>query len=82
MENALTYLETLARETNKPEAEVMTMAFQAGLRQLWREYILGRYLREEISREEAIEKAGIDWVELAERQHEAMMEDLEWALGK
>ena len=82
MENALTYLETLARETNKPETEVMTMAFQAGLRQLWREYILGRYLREEISREEAIEKAGIDWVELAERQHEAMMEDLEWALGK
>ncbi|TEU11493.1 MAG: hypothetical protein E3J21_23455 [Anaerolineales bacterium] len=82
MENALTYLETLARETNKPETEVMTMAFQAGLRQLWREYILGRYLREEISREEAIEKAGIDWVELAERQHEAMMEDLEWALRK
>jgi hypothetical protein len=82
MENALTYLETLARETNKPETEVMTMAFQAGLRQLWREYILGRYLREEISREEAIQTVGIDWVELAERQHEAMMEDLEWALGK
>lgn len=82
MESTLTYLETLARETDKPEAEVMTMAFQTGLRQLWREYILGRYLRGEISREEAIEKAGIDWVELAERQHEAMMEDLEWALGK
>lgn len=58
------------------------MAFQTGLRQLWREYILGCYLREEISREEAIEAAGIDWVELAERQREAMMEDLEWALGK
>jgi hypothetical protein len=75
-------METLARETHKPEAEVMTMAFQTGLRQLWWEYILGRYLREEISREEAIETVGIDWVELAERQHEAMMEDLEWALGK
>lgn len=82
MENTLTYLETLARETDKPEAEVMTMAFQTGLRQLWREYILGRYLREEISREEAIQTVGIDWVELAERQHEAMMEDLEWALGE
>ena len=82
MESTLTYLETLARETDKPEAEVMTMAFQTGLRQLWREYNLGRYLREEISREEAIETVGIDWVELAERQHEAMMEDLEWALGK
>ena len=82
MESTLTYLETLAREADKPEAEVMTMAFQTGLRQLWREYNLGRYLREEISREEAVEAAGIDWVELAERQHEAMMEDLEWALGK
>jgi hypothetical protein len=82
MESTLTYLETLARETDKPEAEVMTMAFQTGLRQLWREYNLGRYLREEISREEAVEAAGIDWVELAERQHEAMMEDLEWAPGK
>jgi hypothetical protein len=81
MESTLTYLETLARETDKPEAEVMTMAFQTGLRQLWREYNLGRYLREEISREEAVETVGIDWVELAERQHKAMMEDLEWALG-
>jgi hypothetical protein len=70
-------METLARETHKPEAEVMTMAFQTGLRQLWWEYILGRYLREEISREEAIETVGIDWVELAEPLHEAMMEDLE-----
>ena len=58
------------------------MVFQAGLRQLWREYILSRYSREEISREEAIEAAGIDWVELAERQREAMIEDLAWALGR
>jgi hypothetical protein len=80
MESTLTYLETLTRETQKPEAEVMTMAFQVGLRQLWREHILGRYLRHEISRDEVIEAVGIDWVELAERQHKAMMEDLAWAL--
>ena len=82
MEKVLTYLETLVRETRKPEAEVITMAFQVGLRQLWRERILGRYLRGEISRDEAIEAVGIDWVELAERQHKAMMEDLAWALGE
>lgn len=75
------YLETLARETHKPEAEVMTMAFQVGLRQLWRERVLGRYLRGEITRDDAIDAAGIDLVELAERQHKAMMEDLAWALG-
>ena len=82
MTSVLTYLKALVRETHKPEAEVIGLAFQAGLRQLWREYILGRYLRGEISRDEAIEVAGIDWVELAERQHTAMMEDLAWALGQ
>lgn len=56
------------------------MAFQAGLRQLWRERILGQYLQDSISRDEAIKQVGIDWVELAERQHTAMQEDLAWAL--
>jgi hypothetical protein len=82
MENTLGYLETLIRETQKPESEVMTKAFQIGLRQLWREHVLGRYLRHEISRDEAIESVGIDWVDLAEHQKEAMMEDMAWALEK
>ncbi len=80
MTNVLTYLKALVRETHKPETEVIGLAFQTGLRQLRREYILGRYLRGEISRDEAIEVVGIDWVELAERQHTAMMQDLAWAL--
>lgn len=82
VESMLTRLETLVREMNKSEAEVLTLAFRTGVRQLWRERVLGRYLRGEISRDEAIEAVGIDWVELAERQHQAMMEDLAWALGK
>ena len=82
MTEVLTYLETLARETHKTETEVMTLALETGLRQLWRERVLGRYLQGEISRLEAIETAGIDWVELAERQHQAMREDVAWALGQ
>ncbi|MGB8645683.1 MAG: hypothetical protein WCF84_10625 [Anaerolineae bacterium] len=82
MAEMLNYLETIARETHKPESEVMTMAFEAGLRQLWRERTLGQYLRGEITREEAIHTAGSDWVELAERQSQAVMEDLAWALQK
>ncbi len=82
MENTLSFLENLTKETNKPESEVISMAFQAGIKQLWREHILGQYLRGNISRDEAIEAAGIDWVELAERQHKATMEDLAWALKK
>jgi hypothetical protein len=71
----------LARELQKPEAEIMAMAFEAGLRQLWRERPLGQYLRGRISRDQAIERAGIDWVELAEQQHAAMSEDLAWAIA-
>jgi len=43
---------------------------------------LGRYLHGEIACEEAVQAVGIDWVELAERQHEAMMEGLAWAFGE
>jgi len=74
-------IERLARELHKPEAEVKTLAFEAGLRELWREHILGQYLRAEVSREQAIELVGIDWVELADRQYAAMAEDLAWARG-
>ena len=78
--SVMTYLEALVRQTHKSEAEVLTLAFQTGLRQLWREYILGRYLRGELPREEAIDAASLPWVELAERTHEAVLEDLRWAL--
>lgn len=81
MTSPLAYLETLAREYEKPETEVMTMAFEAGLRQLWRELVLGQYVRGDIPREQAVESVGIDWVELAERQKQAMTEDLAWAMG-
>ncbi|HLB48265.1 MAG TPA: hypothetical protein VJL59_14770 [Anaerolineales bacterium] len=78
----LTYLETIARETHKTESEVMTLAIETGVRQLWRDHILGRYLRSEMPRDEAVKAVGIDWVELAERQHKAVMEDMAWALKK
>lgn len=79
MTTVSTFLETLARETNKTEAEIMTQAVEVGLRQLWREQQLGRYLRNEIGRDEIVEAVGLDWVELAEKQHKAMLEDVAWA---
>ena len=82
MDKTFSYLEMLSRETDKSESEVMTIAFQKGVQQMWRERILGRYLLKEITRDEAIETVGVDWVELAERQHEAMMEDIKWAMGE
>jgi len=78
----ISFLEQLARDTHKPETEVMALAMETGLRQLWREHVLGRYLRGELNRQEAIEAVGIDWVEMAERQQQAAVEDVQWGLGK
>lgn len=43
MAETVTYLEKLIREMHKPEAEIVARALQAGLKQLWREQVLGRY---------------------------------------
>jgi len=34
----------------------------------------------DLSREDTIEQVGIDWVEMADRQREAVEADVEWAL--
>lgn len=78
MTETMIYLEKLVKETNKSEADVMAEAMRTGLRQMWQEWILGRYLRDEIPRDEAINVVGIDLVELAERQRAAMLEDVAW----
>lgn len=80
METASHYLDKLVQATHRPEDELMAAAFQIGLHQLWRELTLDRYLRGELSRTQAIAEAGIAWVELADRQRQAVTEDLEWAL--
>ena len=82
MSAAASLLEDLIRDTQKPEAEVVALATEAGLRQLWREHLLGRYLRGKLNRQQAIEAVGIDWVDMAERQHLAMAEDMQWGLDK
>jgi hypothetical protein len=73
------YLESLVRETHKSESEVVALAIETGLRQLWREQILVQYLHGQISREQAAQSVGADWVELAEKQQRAAKEDVEWA---
>lgn len=74
-------LEELVRETHRTEAEILALAVEAGLRQMHRDHVLGEFLRGLISRDDAIEAVGIDWVELAERQHRAAKEDVSWGLG-
>jgi len=82
MASTISFLEQLVRDTGKAEAEVVAMAVESGVRQLWRERVLDRYLRGEISRQQAAETVGMDWVDMADRQRRAMEEDVEWGLAK
>jgi hypothetical protein len=58
----------------------MAHAIEIGLRQLWRDHVLGQYLRGQLTREAAVQAVGSELVELAERQRQAMQEDLAWAM--
>ena len=82
MESVTAYLATLIRETRKPEGRGARDGLSNWAGQLWRERVLGRYPRDEMGHDEAVEAVGIDWVELAERRHAAMREDLAWAPGE
>jgi hypothetical protein len=73
------YLESLVRETHKSESEVVALAIETGLRQLWREQVLAQYLHGQITRIQAAQSVGAEWVELAEKQQRAAKEDMEWA---
>jgi hypothetical protein len=81
MTEVVRLLESLVAETHKSEADILTLAMQAGLRQLWREHVLGRYLCEDLTREQAVEAVGEHWVQMAESEHDAMVEDLAWTLA-
>ena len=82
MQSTLRELEALARETGVSEDELITRALRTGVRQLRREQVLDQYLREKISREEAVRRAGLHWVKQAERERQAVEEDIAWATGE
>jgi hypothetical protein len=51
-----------------------------GITKIKQETILERYLKQEITREDAIKEVGLELVKLAERQRVALLEDIEWGL--
>ena len=71
----------IANARDVPESEVLEQALERGVEDLWQELVLTRYLNEEIAREKAIELAGFDRVKRAERETEAVEEDVRWGLN-
>ena len=58
----------------------MRLAVALGLRQLWRTHTLGRYIGGELTKEQAAETIGAEWVDIAELRHKELRSDLVWAL--
>ncbi|WP_435194603.1 hypothetical protein [Natronomonas sp. EA1] len=71
----------IARARDVPESQVFEQALERGLEALWNDVILSQFLRGELSREEAIEAVGHDLVRRAEREAEAVEEDVSWGLN-
>ena len=59
---------------------IIAKAVKIGIKKIRQDTILERYLKNLIPREEAIKMEGMELVKLAERQREAVLEDVEWGL--
>jgi len=73
-------LETLAKERKEDVISIIANAVKIGIEKIRQETILERYLKKLITREAAIKLVGVEVVRLAERQREAVLEDVEWGL--
>ena len=73
-------LEILAKERKEDVATIIANAVKIGVEKIRQDTILERYLKNLIEREEAIKLVGMELVRLAERQREAVLEDVEWGL--
>lgn len=71
----------LAEARDVPESEVFERALERGLKELWEDLVLTRYLDGELDQEEAIERVGRAKVKRAERELEIVEEDIKWGLN-
>ena len=71
----------IAEARGLPESEVFERALERGLEDLWEDLVLAQYLDGELDREKAIERVGRTKVERADREREAVEEDVDWGLN-
>ena len=71
----------IAQERGLTESEVFERALERGIGDLWEDLVLTQYLEDDISREEAIERVGRTKVERADREREAVADDVRWGLN-
>lgn len=74
-------VQELAEARGIPESEVLEQALERGVEALWVDMVLSRYVNDEIDRDRAIDLVGPDRVKRAERELQAVEDDVRWGLN-
>lgn len=68
----------IAEARGVPESEVFEQALERGVEDMWLDLTISRYLNGELSRSEAADSVGEERLRRAEREAEAVEEDVRW----
>lgn len=71
----------IAESRDVPESEVLERALERGVEDLWIQVVLERYVEGDLDREEAVDLVGRDPVRRADREVEAVEDDVRWGLN-
>lgn len=71
----------IAEARGLPESEVFEEALERGIEELWEDVVLSRYFDGDLTREETIDLVGRSKLERAERELDAVEDDVDWGLN-
>lgn len=71
-------MQELTKVRDIPESEILEQALERGIEDRWVALVLSRCVNDEIDRETAIELVGRDRVKCAERELQAVEDDVRW----
>ncbi|KTG07682.1 hypothetical protein AUR64_02240 [Haloprofundus marisrubri] len=74
-------VQEIAEARDIPESEILEQALERGVEDLWADLVLLRHINDEIDRGIAIELVGRDRVKRAERELQAVEDDVRWGLS-
>lgn len=74
-------VQEIAKDRDVPESKILEQALERCVENLWIDLVLSRYINDEINRETAIGLVGRDRVKRAERELQAVEDDIQWGLG-
>jgi hypothetical protein len=73
-------VEILANAREVPESEILREALEKGVKNLWDEYVLSKYIKGELDREEAVDLVGLRKVKRADKGMNTVREDVKWGM--